>query len=571
MKKKKIISLSLVAILTLSLALAGCGSSTPVQNTQPETTQPSSANNPSSSSGVMWDSDLNISANGTVSANSASKESFGGFDWSFSDLSLTSDSYLPDDYQFNTSEYDAVKESRFLSVRTTPLSTFAADVDTASYTNLRAILMDKSGEYSYYAETVHDVRIEEMLNYFNYNLKGETQEVFTVSTEISRTPWNPDTQLLVVNVKAKELPKEEHEGSNLVFLVDTSGSMDDELKLPLLIDSLELLVEELTEKDTISIVTYASNDRVVLEGASGNEKERIIAALRELDAYGSTNGEGGLKKAYQIAKKYKNDHSNSRIIMCSDGDLNVGMSSTSDLMDFVEKKRQDGIYLSVLGFGLGNYKDNKMETLADNGNGNYHYIDCAEEGRKVLVEDLMSTLVTLADDVKFQIEFNPKHIKGYRKIGYENRNLANEDFHDDTKDGGEVGYGHEVTIVYEIVPADSALNIGDSDLKYQNHTTSNSQDWCSLSIRYKPHGKWKSQLLEYTIDESNYTDTPSTDWKFISDVVGFGLLVNESDYVEDLTISDLISDLYELELDDEYKEEFLSLVKKYQRYIEEVK
>lgn len=553
-KNIKIMCLSLV----LSLVLTGCGATidentpeTPLQNKEQGSLQQPIPN----VGGVDWGSgDLSISSDGTVSG------SFNGgyMDWSESD--------------FNTSEYDAVKESGFLSTKTSPLSTFAADVDTASYTNLRAILMDKAGEHSYYpSEGLHDVRIEEMLNYFDYNFNGKTDGDFTISTEISTTPWNHDTQLLVMNIKAKELAQKNHSGSNLVFLIDTSGSMDDEVKLPLLKKSLCLLTNELTEKDTISIVTYSGSERVVLEGTSGSDKDTILSAIQNLEAYGSTNGESGLKKAYEIANKYKKDHSNTRVIMCSDGDLNVGMSSVDDLFDFVEEKRDSGIYLSVLGFGLGNYKDNKMETLADNGNGNYHYIDCEKEGHKVLVDDLMSTLVTLADDVKFQIEFNPKYIKGYRKIGYENRNLANEDFEDDSKDGGEIGYGHEITIVYEIVPSNSPFEIANSDLKCQETVaSSDSNEWCTLSVRYKPHGKFfsRSKLLEFAIDETSYTDNPSNDWQFISNVVGFGLLVNDSNYTESLTLDNIIESLQDLELTDEYKEEFLSLVRKYSIYVE---
>lgn len=547
--KRKIIKIVCLS-LALALLLTGCGGATKPDDTKDtniSTNTPQTPNIQQGSGGVMFDDsflDVSGSTNGNI--------------------------YFTDE-DFNTSEYDPVKESGFLSTKTSPLSTFAADVDTASYTNLRAILMDKSGEYSYYSETIHDVRIEEMLNYFDYHLKNESNEDFTVSTEIATTPWNKNTQLLVVNIKAKELPKSEHSGSNLVFLIDTSGSMDAELKLPLLKESLKLLVNELTEKDTISIVTYSGSERVVLDGESGANKDAILTAINDLEAYGSTNGESGLKKAYEIAAKYQDDHTNTRVIMCSDGDLNVGMTSVDALYDFVEEKRETGVYLSVLGFGLGNYKDNKMETLADNGNGNYHYIDCVEEGKKVLVDDLMSTLVTLADDVKFQIEFNPKFIKGYRKIGYENRNLADEDFEDDTKDGGEVGYGHEVTIVYEIVPANSELKINDSDLKYQETTVTNSNDWCSLSVRYKPHGKSTSQLLEFTIDESNYTTTPSYNWKFISNVVGFGLLVNESEYAEDLTINDIIDNLTKLELEENDRKELLSLVRKYKAYLENKK
>ena len=254
--------------------------------------------------------------------------------------------------------------------------------------------------------------------------------------------------------------------------------------------------------------------------------------------------------------------------MCSDGDLNVGISSEDELHDLVSEKRETGVYLSVLGFGLGNYKDNKMETLADNGNGNYHYIDSLRDGHKVLVEDMLSTLVTIADDVKFQVEFNPEYIKGYRKIGYENRDMADEDFHDDTKDGGEIGYGDSVTIVYEIIPVNSSKNISGSSLKYQTNSSTNSTDWLTVSVRYKDHGKKTSNLVEYIVDENNYTEEASDNWKFVSNVVGFGLIINDSEYKEDLTIEQIIDGLDELELVDRDKVELLSLAIAYGRFFD---
>lgn len=480
--------------------------------------------------------------------------------------------YEPQD--FNTSEFKEVEESNYLNVLTSPLSTFAADVDTASYTNYRDILRNKLWYTDFMmSEDLHDVRVEEIMNYFDYDFaegKNYINDRFAISAEIGDTPWNTDSKLLVVNVKAKELPEEEKTGSNLVFLIDTSGSMNSSDKLGLLIESMELLVKQLTEKDTVSIVTYASNDRVVLEGVNGSEKEEIIGALKELKAGGSTNGEGGIKKAYKIAQKYMEGHSNSRIIMCSDGDLNVGISSENDLIDLIEEKRETGIYLSVLGFGNGNYKDNKMEALANNGNGNYYYIDSLKEGYKVLVEDLTSTLVTIADDVKFQLEFNPEYIKGYRKIGYENRNMANEDFHDDTKDGGEVGYGHEVTVVYELIMNDSNMKLADTDLKYQESTTTGSPDWLTVSIRYKDHGEAVSNLIEYVVDEGNYLEENTEDWRFVSDIVGFALIANHSEYIDNYEISEIVDDLSELTLVDENKQEFYGLTIGYSLYMEEV-
>ena len=479
--------------------------------------------------------------------------------------------YEPED--FNTSEFKEVEESNYLNVLTSPLSTFAADVDTASYTNYRNILRNKLWYTNLHInEDLHDIRVEEIMNYFNYDFaegKNYINDKFAISAEIGDTPWNVDSKLLVVNVKAKELSEEEKQGSNLVFLIDTSGSMNRENKIGLLVASMKLLVEQLTEEDTVSIVTYASDDRVVLDGVKGSEKEKIIDALDELIAGGSTNGEGGIKKAYKIAQKYMDGHSNSRIIMCSDGDLNVGISSEDALIDLIEEKRETGVYLSVLGFGEGNYKDNKMEALANHGNGNYYYIDTLKEGYKVLVEDLTSTLVTIADDVKFQLEFNPEYIKGYRKIGYENRDMANEDFHDDTKDGGEVGYGHEVTVVYELIMNDSNMELSNTDLKYQQSTTTGSSDWLTVSIRYKDHGEAVSNLIEYVVDEGNYLEENTDDWRFVSDVIGFALIANNSEYANGLKIDTVIADLDSLNLVDINKQEFYGLTIGYGLYLEE--
>lgn len=493
----------------------------------------------------------------------------------FDDSEMYSMSNIGD---FNTSEYKEVNEKGFSIVKTSPLSTFAADVDTASYTNMRSIIRKLVGgqvgsySYGYTVDSLHDIRIEEMLNYFNYDFSGGTQidDTFTVTAEVSATPWNKDTQLMVLNVKAKDLPVEESTGSNLVFLVDVSGSMSSSDKIGLVKESLTMLTNELSERDTISIVTYSGNEQTLLEGATGADKAKIKEVIMGLSTGGGTNGEGGIKQAYKIAEKYKDGHSNSRIIMCSDGDLNVGISSEDALIKLVEEKRETGVYLSVLGFGDGNYKDNKMEALADNGNGNYYYIDDVKEGHKVLVEDLLSTLVTVADDVKFQVEFNPQFIKGYRKIGYENRDMANEDFHDDTKDGGEVGYGQEVTIVYELVPVSSPIEIAGSDLKYQESVVSDSsvEDWLTVSVRKKPHGGSESTLSEYVVSKANESANPSDTWKFISDVVAFGLLLNDSDYIENYDISTIVSNLDKFTFTDEDKKEFVGLVICYRDYLE---
>lgn len=475
--------------------------------------------------------------------------------------------------EFNTSEYKNVDERGFTSVILSPLSTFAADVDNASYTNIRSIIRDVIGRdretYYYLQDSLHDVRIEEMVNYFDYNFADKSSnEDFQINTEIVQTPWNKDTKLMITNVKARDLTSEEETGSNLVFLIDTSGSMDEEDKLPLLVEALKLLTAQLTEKDTVSVVTYSGDSYILLDGVKGNEHEKIINKLNKLEARGSTNGGDAIKKAYKLAAKYQKNHSNSRIIMCSDGDLNVGITSEDELLDLIIENRESGIYLSVLGFGSGNYKDSKMELLADNGNGNYYYIDNIKEAERVLVRDLMSTLVTLGDDVKFQIEFNPNYVKGYRQIGYENREMAADDFNDDTKDGGEVGYGHEVTVVYEIVLTDSEKEISTPDLKYQETTVKDDDisDWLTISVRYKPHGEKESLLIESIVNSENYNEVASLDSQFISNVVAFGLILNKSEYIKDYDIDTVIENVKKLEDLDEDRVEFLSLLKGYKVY-----
>ena len=510
------------------------------------------------------DSGLNVMGIGAGDSKHSSGLSFGGL---FNKNNTNNEPVVivnKEENILNSSGHKEVVESGFTDVKTNPLSTFAADVDTASYTNFRSVMKEimehnyyENYDYYYY-NAFHDVRIEEMLNYFNYNYKT-SNDIFTVNAEISDTPWNKDTQLLVLNVAAKELPKQENEGSNLVFLIDTSGSMSAKNKMGLVKESLALLVDELTENDTISIVTYSGTSEVLLDGVNGLDKGTILSVVNALTTGGSTNGEGGIKAAYEVAQRYQKTHSNSRIIMCSDGDLNVGITSEEELTKLVENKRKTGIYLSVLGFGDGNYKDNKMEALADNGNGNYYYIDNIKEGYKVLVEDLMSTLVTVADDVKFQVEFNPEYIKGYRKIGYENRDMADEDFHDDTKDGGEVGYGDSVTIVYELIPVNSRMRVEEGVNTGEKNTDIGDTDWLTVSVRYKDHGEKKSNLVEYIVNDDNYTEDPSDNWKFVSNVVGFGLLINDSYYQGDLTIDQVIENLYELDLVDRDKIELLSL------------
>lgn len=460
---------------------------------------------------------------------------------------------------FDTEEYNAEKETGFAKASVSPLSTFAADVDTASYSNLRRMI-----EAGYRLEYIPEgaIRIEEILNYFDYDYnlpKGE--EPFGVTTQIGDCPWNEENKLLAIGLKTEEIDFSETGASNLVFLLDVSGSMDDSDKLPLLQRAFGILAENLTEKDRVSIVTYAGEDKVLLEGVRGDETELIQEVLNELEAGGSTNGSKGIETAYELAEEFFIEDGNNRVILATDGDLNVGQTSESELTELVEEKRESGVYLTVLGFGTGNIKDNKMEALADNGNGNYAYIDSVGEAKKVLVEEMGSTLVTVAKDVKLQVEFNPEKVSEYRLIGYENRRLEAQDFADDTKDAGEIGAGHTVTALYEIVPAKDGEKT-DSDLKYSETVTNGSDEWLTVSIRYKePEGE-ESILLEYPVDGTAYTKNPSVDWQFAAAVAEFGLVVTDSSYKGEASLKHVKSVLKELDIEeDEYKDEFYDLVR----------
>jgi len=470
-----------------------------------------------------------------------------------------------DGMEYNTEEYAAIQENGFRQVATDPLSTFSADVDTASYCNLRRMLND---DYASYGIPSGAVRVEEMLNYFRYDYTAPKDgEKFGVTAQIAACPWNPDNRLLLLGVRAADAPEISDDGSNLVFLVDVSGSMGYEDKLDLAKRALTMLVDELTEKDTLSIVTYASGEEIVIEGANPvKDKARLLGAIDSLYASGSTNGERGLEQAYEVALRYLRPRGNNRVIMCSDGDLNVGMTSESDLHDYVSEKKQTGIYLSVLGFGDGNYKDTKMETLADDGNGNYYYIDSILEARKVLCEELTQTLYAVADDVKFQIEFNPAKVSAWRQIGYENRALENQDFEDDKKDAGEVGAGACVTVLYELVPAGEGAQEG--ALKYQTSTLTEageSGEWLTLSTRYKEPGGEASQLQTNVIDDACLTDEPSGDFLFASAVAEFGMILNDSEYKGSSDYEGVLALLKQAPLSDAYREEFFSLVKIAQR------
>lgn len=464
--------------------------------------------------------------------------------------------------EYNTEEYSTIIENGFCDVYTSPLSTFAADVDTASYSNLRRMILS----YGYAPEDIPTgaVRTEEMLNYFTYDYDGpEGEEPFGVNAMISDCPWNEDAKLLMLGLQTEAIDFSDAGDSNLVFLIDVSGSMYDENKLPLLKQAFSMLAENLGEKDRVSIVTYASANEVVIEGTPGSEQEQIIGALESLEAGGSTNGGEGIITAYQLAEKYFIEGGNNRVIIATDGDLNVGVTSASELHDLISEEKESGVFLSVLGFGMENYSDTNMETLADYGNGNYAYIDSLSEARKVLVEEMGATLVTVAKDVKLQVEFNPAIVAEYRLIGYENRTMAAEDFDDDTKDAGEIGAGHSVTVLYELVLADGDESQGNG-LRYQTgaltNQAQNSGEWLTLSVRYKEPDGEQSKLCEYPIGKDYYTETPNTDFRFAACVAEFSMLLRDSDYLGSATYEQLLDELHQLRGLDEYQQEFITMV-----------
>jgi Ca-activated chloride channel family protein len=408
------------------------------------------------------------------------------------------------------------------------------------------------------------VRIEEMLNYFSYDFNRPRRgEPFGVTTEISACPWNPASELLMIGLKTEEIAFTEGPASNLVFLIDVSGSMESADKLPLLRECFVMLTENLTEKDRVSIVTYAGSERIVLQGANGSQKRKIIEAINNLYAGGSTNGSAGITTAYALAEEYFIDGGNNRVILATDGDLNVGLTTERELEDLITAKKESGVFLTVLGFGTGNIRDNKMELLADKGNGNYAYIDSLREGNKVLVEEMGATLITVCKDVKLQVEFNPAVVKEYRLIGYENRQMDWQDFDDDEKDGGEIGAGHTVTALYEIVLQQPLSTI--PNLRYNTTQDNNalSEEWLTISIRYKEPTGSVSKELNYPISIASYRANPSEDWRFAAAVAEFGLVAGGSSYQGNASLSNVQAVLQEMNLRDEYKAEFYELVRRF--------
>jgi len=465
--------------------------------------------------------------------------------------------------QTNTETYSAITSNDFKHAKDEPLSTVSIDVDTASYTNVRRYLNTAC------LPPKNAVRIEEMVNYFSYDYPQPTNnDPFSITTELSSAPWNKDHQLLHVGIQGKQLDLSKAPSSNLVFLIDTSGSMQDDLDL--VKDSLKMLVEQLRATDKIAIVTYSGYASLALPSTSGANKELIVNAIDSLKAGGSTAGGEGIQQAYRIAKQNFIHGGNNRIMLATDGDFNVGVSTVKELEDFIISKRDDHVFLSVLGFGRGNYQDDNMETLADIGNGNYAYIDNLLEAKKVLVKEMDGTLYTIAKDVKIQIEFNPEKVKSYRLIGYENRKLNKEDFNDDKKDAGELGAGHTVTALYEIIPANaSGIDSNVDELKYQTTTSNqaamNSNELVNVKLRYKEPTSSISQLIvKPVVDNKVAFAQSSNNFRFSSAVAGFGMLLRDSKFKGDISyqaVIDIAKHAKGKDLEG-YRSEFVQLVEK---------
>lgn len=427
----------------------------------------------------------------------------------------------------NTESYDKINENIFKEVVHNPLSTFSIDVDRASYSNVRRFLNSNQMPYK------DAVRIEEMINYFDYDYpQPDNGDPFSVSLELGECPWNEEHKLMMIGIKGEELTTESIPPGNIVFLLDVSGSMNSANKLPLLKQAFKILVDNLRPEDKVAIVVYAGAAGCVLESTSGKDKNKIIEALDRLRAGGSTAGGAGIKLAYKIAKENYIPGGNNRVILATDGDFNIGASSDGEMTRLIEEKRKEGVFLSILGFGMGNYKDSKMEKISNAGNGNYAYIDNIMEAKKVFGEELWGTLYTIAKDVKIQIEFNPAQVKAYRLIGYENRILNKEDFNDDKKDAGDIGCGHTVTALYELVLAGTDEKVSDVDpLEYQNASVVKSPNLMTLKLRYKKPDEDKSQLIVRRIKTNDIGEKdPSENFKFAVAVAEFGMLLRDSEH-----------------------------------------
>jgi Ca-activated chloride channel family protein len=463
-----------------------------------------------------------------------SVSSFSGHHQSISVADCKASNFTYSQLKEDVEEYSTYKENRFFTANDQPLSTFSLDVDAASYSNMRRMV--NQGQIP----PKDAIRIEELINYFSYKYDAPTGDnPVNIVTESATCPWNEKHKLVRIGVKAKEIPSENLPASNFVFLLDVSGSMQSPNKLELVKSSLKLLSNNLRSKDRVAIVVYAGAAGVVLESTAGNDRPKIIEAIEKLTAGGSTAGGAGIELAYKIAEKNFISNGNNRIVLCTDGDFNVGVSNPAELENLIESKRKTGVFLTVLGYGMGNYKDNKLQTLSEKGNGNHAYIDNLQEANKVLVNEFGSTMYTVAKDVKLQIEFNPAYVNAYRLIGYESRLLNKEDFNDDTKDAGELGSGHTVTALYEIIPVGVKNTFGGvDDLKYQKQKSStdspklnnNSGEILTVKLRYKLPSENISKKMEVPVYVEKSNVTASSDFQFVMAIAMFGQILKNSDF-----------------------------------------
>jgi Ca-activated chloride channel family protein len=475
---------------------------------------------------------------------------------------------------FNTAAYDHIVENPFLDARSNPLSTFSIDVDTASYSNIRRFINEGS------LPPKDAVRVEEMINYFAYDYAQPTDDKpFAVHVDVAGCPWEAAHRLVRIGLKGREIATDKRGASNLVFLLDVSGSMEPSERLPLVKQAMRLLVDKLTENDRVAIVVYAGGSGVALPSTNGAHKEQVLEALENLRAGGSTNGAQGIELAYKIAADNFIKGGVNRVILATDGDFNVGVTSQGDLIRLIEDKAKSGVFLSVLGVGTDNLKDSTMQKLADKGNGNYAYLDSLDEARKVLVQQMNGTLVTIAKDVKIQVEFNPAQVASYRLIGYEKRMLRKEDFNNDKIDAGEIGAGHTVTALYEIVPAGSSVNPAANvppvdPLKYSakaksssERSTSSSGEMLTVKLRYKKPDGDKSELIERAVTDSGAEFAKASgDFKFAAAVVEFGMVLRDSEFKGNGTLGAVLEWAQEGKGSDAngYRAGFIELVRKAQ-------
>ena len=459
----------------------------------------------------------------------------------------------------NTESYNPSRENGFVAVGNDPLSTFSIDVDTASYSNIRRFIEQGS------LPPAGSVRIEEMINYFDYDYPQPEKGPFSLNLEGGPCPWQPEHRLVRIGLQAKDVEKKDLPPSNLVFLIDVSGSMSDPDKLPLLKRAMALLVDQLDGSDRVSIVAYAGSERVVLPPTAGSDRKTLLTAIDTLESGGSTHASQGIVTAYQLARQTFMPGGNNRVILASDGDFNVGVTSRGELEKLVEQERQSGVYLTLLGFGEGNYHDDTMEILADRGNGNYAYIDSLLEAKKVLVKEMGGTMFALAGDVKIQVEFNPAQVAAWRLIGYENRAMADEEFNDDRKDAGEIGVGHRVTALYEVVPAGVKAPVTVDPLRYQQSakTAAASNDLLTVKVRYKPLQQQASTMIERSLGSAGREpEHVSDDFRFAAAVAAFGMRLGDSAYLNGYAYGDILELAREARGEDRegWRAEFVRLV-----------